>query len=187
MYGSKKNVRLTLGDEYEILEKLKSHDHQWITIPEEDIQLSDQECQTQHCPSLEVELCNSLLKENVVIMVPPDCQPEEYPDILFRHTEKIVPVIIYAVSEDALSDYVRKQSKSSTYLINLDFQNIQEIKKLKDIFKLPFLFVSASNNERNSVISTESLTESEQHHLEIGNIAFAKLQNLRDQLLRLGE
>lgn len=169
VYGLKKNIKLTLGSEYEILEKLKAHDHQWVTIPEEDIQLGEQESPSPHCPSLEVELCNPLLKENVVIMVPPDCQPEEYPDILIRHTNNILPVIIYAVSEDVLSDY-----------------DIQEIKKLKDIFKLPFLFVSVSNNEMNNGISTESLTESERHRCEISHIAFLKLQNLRDQLLRFG-
>ncbi|KAL3289629.1 hypothetical protein HHI36_023039 [Cryptolaemus montrouzieri] len=169
LYGLKKNIRLTLGHEYEILEKLKAHDHQWVTIPEEDIQLNDRECPTEHCPSLEVELCHPMLKDNVVIMVPPDCQSDQYSDILNRHTKNVLPVIIYAVSEDVLSDH-----------------NIQEIKKLKDIFKLPFLFVSVSNSQKTSVISTESLTESEQHLLEFGHIAHTKLQNLRDQLLRLG-
>lgn len=54
------------------------------------------------------------------------------------------------------------------------------------MFKIPFLFVSVSNSEP-STFCSESLTESEQHSIG-GNIGqkYSKLQNLQDQLIRLG-
>lgn len=67
-------------------------------------------------------------------------------------------------------------------------QNIQEIRKLKDFYQLPFLFVNVTYVEKNT-LSTESLTESEQHSIECKNIemkTLTKLQHLRDQMIRLG-
>ncbi|RZB40626.1 dual serine/threonine and tyrosine protein kinase-like [Asbolus verrucosus] len=163
-YGLSKNICLTWGHEYEIVEKLKAHEKPWITIPEEDLQRTD-----DHCASLEVELCHLLLKDNVNIMVPPDCHPDHLQEILNKHMNNILPVIIYAIFEDILSD-----------------SNIQEIRKLKEIYNFPFLFVSVSNVEPTQ--STESLTESEQHLLECngGQNTLTKIQNLHDQLVRLG-
>ena len=67
------------------------------------------------------------------------------------------------------------------------FQNIQEIRKLKEIFNSPFLFVTVSNIEPSQ--STDSLTESEQHLVERngGQHYLQQMQNLRDQLIRLGK
>ncbi|XP_064215585.1 dual serine/threonine and tyrosine protein kinase isoform X1 [Tribolium castaneum] len=164
-YGHSKNIRLTWGDEYEIVEKLKAHEKPWVTIPEEDLQRIGDDL----CASLEVEICHTLLKDNANIMVPPDCQPDQVHEILNKHMKSVLPVIIYAVSEDILSD-----------------SNIQEIRKFKELYNLPFLFVSVSNIGPSQ--STESLTESEQHLLECngGQKTLSKMQNLRDQLVRLG-
>ncbi|KAJ8926827.1 hypothetical protein NQ314_020677 [Rhamnusium bicolor] len=169
MYGDSKNVRLTLGHEIEIVEKLKAHEEAWMTIPEEDLQRRDDECLLDHCPSLEVELCHLILKENVQIMVPADCEVDELTEILNKHTNNVLPIVIYAVYEEILND-----------------SNIQEIRKLKDIYKTQFLFVSVSNMET-FCLNTESLTESEQHSVEFNSgQKYTKLQNLQDQLVRLG-
>lgn len=58
------------------------------------------------CASLEVELCHPLLKDNANIMVPPDCYVDHVQEILNKHVKNVLPVIIYAVSEDILSDSV---------------------------------------------------------------------------------
>lgn len=167
IYGLSKSIRLTLNQDIEIVEKLQAHEKSWITIPEADLQRSDNESLLDHCPSLEVELSHSILKENVNIMVPPDCSIEQLSEILYKYMDNVLPIVVYAISEGILSD-----------------SNIQEIKKLKDIYKVPFLFVSLMTNER---VSTESLTESEQHLLESeSRQKISNLQNLRDQLLRLG-
>ncbi|XP_018566514.1 dual serine/threonine and tyrosine protein kinase-like isoform X2 [Anoplophora glabripennis] len=169
IYGHSKNIRLTLGHDIEIVEKLKAHEKPWITIPEEDLQRNDEESLLDHCPAVEVDLNHSILKENVKIMVPADCEVEELTEALSKYVHNILPIVIYSVYEEVLND-----------------TNIQEIRKLKDNFKIPFLFVSVSNTEH-STFCSESLTESQQHSvgLNIGQ-KYSKLQNLQDQLVRLG-
>lgn len=72
-------------------------------------------------------------------------------------------------------------------------QNLQEIRKLKDIYPVQFLFVSVTSigsqlNEAGiSMLSTESLTESEKHLVESSSQKNdSKLHSLREQLNRLG-
>lgn len=95
-----------MGHDIEIVEQLKAHERNWVTLPEEDLQRNDEECLLDHCPSLEVELNHAMLKENVKIMVPPDCQPEQLPEVLGKHMENTLPVIIYTISNDLLSEIV---------------------------------------------------------------------------------
>ncbi|KAF7287483.1 hypothetical protein GWI33_001447 [Rhynchophorus ferrugineus] len=173
-YGPVKSIHLTLGSEIEIVEHLKAHERIWDSIPEEDLRRKDDENLLDHCPSLEVVLKHNFLKENVKIMVFPDCLSDQLQDLLNKTLENILPVVIYAVSETTLSD-----------------MNIQEIRKLKDILKTPFLFVSLTTSSSiHTVISstsTESLTESERHVVESYSEACnIKLRFLRDQLTRLG-
>lgn len=119
-YGSTKNVHLTLGQEFEIVENLKAHeDTSWVTVPEEDIKRNDKENLLDHCPSVEVVLKHKLLKENVKIEVPPDCHPDQLVEVLKKLTENALPVIIYAVSEDTLNDIVI----FTVTLIGLNFNN----------------------------------------------------------------
>lgn len=72
-------------------------------------------------------------------------------------------------------------------------QNLQEIRKLKDIYPVPFLFVSVTSIGSQlsevgiSTLSTESLTESEKHLVESSSEKNdSKLHSLREQLNRLG-
>ncbi|KAL1493339.1 hypothetical protein ABEB36_011413 [Hypothenemus hampei] len=171
-YGPIKSIHLTLGHEIEIVEELKAHEEtSWVTIPEEDLRREDRDNLLDHCPSIEVILKHKLLKDNVKVMVPPDCHLDQLVEVLGRFSENILPVIIYSVSDDMLSDL-----------------NIQEIKKLKDVFLVPFLFVTVSNVDDHLykyALSTESLTESEKHLVESQN-SESKLQSLRQQLSRLG-
>ncbi|XP_056645894.1 dual serine/threonine and tyrosine protein kinase-like isoform X1 [Diorhabda sublineata] len=167
LYGQSKVIRLTLNQEIEVVEKLQAHERSWITIPEPDLQRNTHESLVDHCPSLEVELSHSFLKENVNLMVPPDCSIEQLNELCCKYMNNILPIVVYTISEGILSDL-----------------NIQEIKKLKDIYKVPFLFVSVSTRE---AFGTESLTESEQHSLETEREKeHTTLRNLRDQLVRLG-
>ncbi|XP_019765110.1 dual serine/threonine and tyrosine protein kinase isoform X2 [Dendroctonus ponderosae] len=169
-YGQAKSVHLMLGEEIEIVENLNVHEEpNWETIPEEDIQRNDKENLLDHCPSIEVMLKHKLLKENVKIIVPPDCHRDQLVEVLERIGEKVLPVIIYALSEDTLSDF-----------------NIQEIRKLKDIYLVPFLFVSVNKIEL-PALNTESLTEPKKHSLESnGEENVNQLHSLKEQLTRLG-
>lgn len=104
-YGQAKTIRLTLGCEYEIVESLKAHQEPWNTIPEIDLQRSIHECPLDHCPSVEVTLCHPFLRQNLQFFIPPDCLPEQIPEVL-KNTENILPVIIYAITEGTLNDTV---------------------------------------------------------------------------------
>lgn len=104
-YGQTKTVRLTLGCEYEIVESLKAHQEPWSTIPEADLQRSIHECPLDHCPSVEVTTCHTLLRQNLQFFIPPDCLPEQIPEVL-RNTENILPVIVYAITEETFDDTV---------------------------------------------------------------------------------
>lgn len=180
-----------LGEEIEIVENLNVHEEpNWETIPEEDIQRNDKENLLDHCPSIEVILKHKLLKENVKIVVPPDCHQDQLVEVLDKIGKKGLPVIIYAVSEDTLSDFVSLSSLWKRMFMNLNIpiplQNIQEIRKLKDLFLAPFLFVSVNTIEL-PVLNTESLTESEKHSLENnGKESVKHLHSLKEQLVRLG-
>lgn len=95
-------MRLTWDNEYEIVEKLKAHEKPWTTIPQDDlIRIGDT------CASLEVEFSHVLLKDNVNIMVPPDCNLDQLLEILSKHMNNVLPVVIYTVSENILTDGVR--------------------------------------------------------------------------------
>lgn len=106
IYGLSKSIRLTLNQDIEIVEKLQAHEKSWITIPEADLQRSDNESLLDHCPSLEVELSHSILKENVNIMVAPDCSIEQLSEILYKYMDNVLPIVVYAISEGILSDSV---------------------------------------------------------------------------------
>lgn len=115
MYGHSKNIRLTLGHDIEIVEQLKAHEKPWITIPEEDLRRNDDESLLDHCPAVEVDLNHSILKENMKIMVPADCEVEELTEALSKYVNNILPIVIYSVYEEVLNDTVRG---SAVKLIN---------------------------------------------------------------------
>ncbi|ENN74312.1 hypothetical protein D910_12812 [Dendroctonus ponderosae] len=122
-------------------------------------------------------LVNMLLQQKILPyfssqwrhVIPPDCHRDQLVEVLERIGEKVLPVIIYALSEDTLSDF-----------------NIQEIRKLKDIYLVPFLFVSVNKIEL-PALNTESLTEPKKHSLESnGEENVNQLHSLKEQLTRLG-
>lgn len=104
-YGLTKTVRLTLGCEFEIVESLKAHQEPWVTMPEADLQRSVHECPLDHCPSVEITMCHPFLRENLQFFIPPDCLPEQIPGVL-KNMENVLSVIIYAITEETLSDTV---------------------------------------------------------------------------------
>ncbi|VEN57692.1 unnamed protein product [Callosobruchus maculatus] len=165
-YGTSRNLRLTLHREIEIVEKLHAHDTPWVMVPEADIQRRDDENLLDHCPWLDIELPQAILKENVNIVVPPDVEIVQLSEMMSKCLDNILPIVVYAISEEIVTD-----------------TNIQEIRKLKDLYKVPFLFVNISTTKA----STESLIKSEQHLIECnGSQKVSKIHNLHDQLVRLG-
>lgn len=109
-----KDIQLTLGEEYEIVERLKAHENPWITVPESDILRTDQELPNEHCPALEIKLNNVFLKDKVNILIPPDCSSNYTYEILQKYLTNVLPVIIYIISDDTLNDEVRIFLKTLT-------------------------------------------------------------------------
>lgn len=95
-----------MGSEFEIVEKLRAHEEPWITLPEEDIQRGQTESPSDHCLTVEAEINNGFLQNNVHILLPPDCSTEELGDILTKNLDNILPCILYCICSDVLSDNV---------------------------------------------------------------------------------
>lgn len=54
----------------------------------------------------EVEINNLFLRNNVNILLPPDCSSDELSDILTKNLESSLPFILYSICSDVLSDTV---------------------------------------------------------------------------------
>jgi hypothetical protein len=64
---------------------------------------------TDHATILDIEICHPLFKDNVQLLVPPDCDgfhSAAFREILSKGVEKVLPVFLYAVGEDSLTDQV---------------------------------------------------------------------------------
>ncbi|KAF5277559.1 hypothetical protein FQR65_LT15961 [Abscondita terminalis] len=171
-YGHVKEVRLTLEQEYEIVEKLQAYEKPWNTVPEMDLKRTEQECTADHCQALEIRLNSTFLKDKVNILVPPDYPSQYLSDILLKYLNSILPVIIYVVNDESLND-----------------THIKEIQVIKETFQdLPILFVSITEN--GGVLSSELeqpvYEETSSSRLDTTNNCHNKFSILRNQLVNLG-
>ena len=144
-YGPSNHVSLTLGLDYEVLERVHSNEKSWKTLPIEDLTRSGNE--DGNCPTiLEVKLDRAVLKDGVQIFVVPDIGAIK---MLAKGALDVLPIFLYALSEYPLTD-----------------ENIEELKDLKETYPYsPVLFISSMTNV--SYENTDAdLTESEQHRLQ---------------------
>lgn len=95
-----------MANDIEIVEGLQAHKVAWTTIPEQDMRRNENESVLNHCPSLEIELFTPLLKDNISIDVPPDCQASQLCELLSKQHSNILPIIVYCISEHVLNDVV---------------------------------------------------------------------------------
>lgn len=105
-YGCTTRIRLALGDDIEIVEKLKGNERIWVTIPDEDLTRDSNESPKDHCPTLEVQLSHSLLAENVNIVVPPDCDVDDLPEVIDKHLDRYFPILVYCFTGNQLNETV---------------------------------------------------------------------------------
>lgn len=128
----------------------------------EDLIRRDNEFPLDHCPTIEVELCNSVLRENVVIVVTPDCPMEHLGDMLVKQLDNVLPILIYVISGEILTD-----------------TDIQDIRLIKEKYPdSPILFINMSGSEvRNVYCESDERLDSLQK----------TYNSLRSQLTRLGE
>lgn len=105
-FGHTKEIRLCLGEEFEIVEKLKAYEKPWITVPESDIIRTPHEAPIDHCPVLEIKLNAPILKDKVNLVIPPDCASDTLSEVLIKSLDNVLPVIVYIINEESLSDEV---------------------------------------------------------------------------------
>jgi len=62
-----------------------------------------------HSTILDIEICHPLFKDNVQLLVPPDfdgLQSAAFKDVLSKGLKKVIPLFLYAVGEECLTDQV---------------------------------------------------------------------------------
>lgn len=58
---------------------------------------------------VDIEICHPLFKDNVQLLVPPDfdgLHSGAFREVLSKGLEKVLPVFLYAVGEESLTDQV---------------------------------------------------------------------------------
>ncbi|XP_031845828.1 receptor interacting protein kinase 5 isoform X2 [Nomia melanderi] len=144
-YDVVKNISLTLGLEYEVVNILQANEEPWSTLPIEDLTKSGSE--DINCPTvLEVKIDQPILKDGVQIFIAPNTGAVK---ILAKGMLHVLPIFLYALGEHPLTE-----------------QNLEELRDLKETYPFnPVLFISSLGNITLNSIDAE-LTESEQHRLQ---------------------
>lgn len=123
-YGRQTRLSLALPGQYELVHQLAAHRGRWETIPEEDLEIGEAcEDPAHRLAELEVTLHHQLLQEAKILVVPcPEVQlVEEALEDCFRN---IVPILVYAISEETLSQ-----------------PQLDDIQRVKDNIAFPVCFV----------------------------------------------
>ena len=109
-YGDKASVSLTLPDSFELVDNLAAYNRPWRTIPMEDLVLRDDEIfdPARSSAVLEVQLNHPLLKEGAYITLSPTNHLGTVEQVYKKFTEDVLPIMLYAVAKDSLSEKVRK-------------------------------------------------------------------------------
>lgn len=144
-YGQENHVSVTLGLEYEVVDRVEACEKPWKTLPVEDLNRSGTE--DPNCPTvLEVQLDRSVLKDGVQIFVVPDIAAIK---ILAKGAMGVLPIFLYALSDYPLTEL-----------------NSDELRELKETYPYnPVLFVSTLANITFDSVDAD-LTESEQHRVQ---------------------
>uniref|UniRef100_A0AAY4B8R5 Dual serine/threonine and tyrosine protein kinase n=1 Tax=Denticeps clupeoides TaxID=299321 RepID=A0AAY4B8R5_9TELE len=102
-HGRQTRLSLALPGQYELVHQLAAHCGRWDTVPQEDLEIQE-ECEdpAHRLAELEITLHHPLLQEAKIMVVPcRGVQPIE--EALEDCTCSIIPIILYAISQDTLS------------------------------------------------------------------------------------
>lgn len=122
-HGQTSQIALTLGMEYELVERLHANERSWHSIPLED--LARKQSDDANCPTiLEVTIDESQLKHGVQIFVVPSNEPLH---ALTKGLLRVLPIFIYALGDAPLS-----------------LKNLEELREIRENYPdNPVLFVSS--------------------------------------------
>lgn len=163
LYGRVGHVALTVGLEFEVVEKLQAHEKPWSTVPEEDLlRPADEDMAVEHLAVVEVQICHPIVRDGTTILVVPNldyAQPDERASLSHMlQCDSVLPMLVYCMDQPTLSQK--------------DVAELHELKQLLPdspiFFSMSFLNngPSSSTNGQPSETTLE-LTESEQHELEL--------------------
>uniref|UniRef100_A0A2R9AWP2 Dual serine/threonine and tyrosine protein kinase n=1 Tax=Pan paniscus TaxID=9597 RepID=A0A2R9AWP2_PANPA len=147
-YGTQTRVSLALPGQYELVHTLVAHQGNWETIPEEDLEVQENNEDAAHVlAELEVTMHHALLQEVDVVVAP--CQGlRPTVDVLGDLVNDFLPVITYALHKDELSER--------------DEQELQEIRKY---FSFPVFFFKVPKLGSEIIDSSTKRMESERSPL----------------------
>ncbi|XP_035677571.1 dual serine/threonine and tyrosine protein kinase-like [Branchiostoma floridae] len=145
-FGSSRNLRLTLPDSFELVDTLAAYEQDWSTVP-----LADLELRGEHrtdvalaAAVVEVVLNHALLKDGSEVVVSPSHIPGlSTTQVFSKCTEDVLPVVLYAVSKERLSDW-----------------EVQELVDIREGFpETPVFFVRTRDCEREDSPAEPSLLQ----------------------------
>ncbi|XP_018429540.1 PREDICTED: dual serine/threonine and tyrosine protein kinase, partial [Nanorana parkeri] len=130
-HGKQTLVSLALPEQYELVHQLVAHKGKWDTIPEEDLDIPENEEDPAHrMAELEVTLPYQLLQD-VDIVVSPCRGSQPATSTLEDYIDHVQPVLVYAISEDLLNS-----------------QDEEELNDMKTKYKLPVIFIRTNPKDK---------------------------------------
>ncbi|KAJ1138134.1 hypothetical protein NDU88_004525 [Pleurodeles waltl] len=131
-HGKQTCLCLALPGQYELVHLLAAHRGKWDTIPEEDLEIHDDDQDPAHrIAELEVTLHHLLLQEVEIVVAP--CRSSQSAEVTLGDCLKqFLPVVIYSISEESLSP-----------------ADIHELQEIKDKFTLPIFFIRVPRSGMN--------------------------------------
>ncbi|XP_063307519.1 dual serine/threonine and tyrosine protein kinase [Pelobates fuscus] len=122
-YGKQTLVSLALPEQYELVHHLVSHQGKWDTIPEEDLEVpEDEEDPAHRLAELEVTMPHQLLQDVDIVVAPCRCS-QAVTTTLDDYIALVQAIIVYAVNEELLTT-----------------QEEEELSEIKVKYKLPVFF-----------------------------------------------
>ena len=110
LHGKTNTVRLTMPDDYDLMENLEAYNGPWKTIPLADLELSDDSKNdgANGLAVLEVTQDHPMLRycRSQVIVSPSRQSTDQFEDILKQCTDNSTPIYIYAFANNFLSEEV---------------------------------------------------------------------------------
>ncbi|OCT91880.1 hypothetical protein XELAEV_18014937mg [Xenopus laevis] len=139
-HGKQTLVSLALPEQYELVHQLVAHQGKWDTIPEEDLDVpEDEEDPAHRLAELEVTLPHQLLQD-VDIVVSPCRSSQAVSMTLEDYVDHVQSIVVYAVSEEMLSK-----------------QDEEELTEIKEKYKLPVFFIRTSSTKDRLIGGSEGV------------------------------
>nr|XP_053638316.1 dual serine/threonine and tyrosine protein kinase-like [Cherax quadricarinatus] len=156
-YSQTRTVSLALPDHkssvaggYELVHSLHAHSRPWGTVPRADVELDQRALQDPVMGSsmLEVGLNHPLLKEGVQVVITPTGTQVSTIDFLKTLLPEVLPILVYAISRDELSDQ--------------EVVELRELRRLSPDKGTSILFIRVPHLPETF---SDDLPESEQHDI----------------------